>query len=99
MKQHPWILRDTGSKVIFSVENFRLFFRYLRKASKIEFLAKNQTTREKKTLEQLSRPLFLPGFEISRSFLRAKQVERRAGNFKNPEKFVVLKVVLISFCL
>ena len=42
--------------------------------------------RGKKILEQLSRPQFFPGFEISRSFLRAKQVEKRAGNFKSRKK-------------
>ena len=33
-------------------------------------------SRGKKILEQLSRPRFFPGFEISRSSLRAKQVEK-----------------------
>ena len=37
----------------------------------------------KKVLEQLSRPRFFPGIEISRSFLRAKQVGKRAGNLKS----------------
>ena len=55
-----------------------------------------RTIREKKILEPLSRPQFFPGFEISRSLLRAKQVEKRAGNFKT-RKIVVLKVVLIFF--
>ena len=36
-------------------------------------------------LEQLSRPRFSPGFEISRSFVRAKQVEK-GREFQNPEK-------------
>ena len=38
--------------------------------------------RGKKILEQLSRPRFFPAFEISRSFLCAKQVGKRARNFK-----------------
>ena len=50
-------------------------------------------------LEQLSRPRFSPGFEISRSFLRAKQVGKKDGKFQNPEKIVVLKIVLVFFCL
>ena len=53
----------------------------------------------KKILEQLSRPRFFPAFEISRSFLRAKQVGKKGGKFQNPEKIVVLKAVLISFSL
>ena len=36
---------------------------------------KSKRTREKKILEQLSRPQYLQGFEIFRAFLRAKQVE------------------------
>ena len=28
---------------------------------------------------------FFQGFEISRSFLRAKQVGKKGGNFQNPE--------------
>ena len=56
-------------------------------------------SRGKKILEQLSRPRFFPGFKISRSFLRAKQVGNKGGKFQNPEKIVVLKVVLKSFYL
>ena len=56
-------------------------------------------TRGKTILEQLSRPHFFPGFEISCSFLCAEQVGKKGGKFQNPEKIVVLKVVLISFCL
>ena len=53
------------------------------------------TSRGKKILEQLSTPRFFPGFEISRSFHRAKQVGEKGGKFQNPEKIVVFKVVLI----
>ena len=41
--------------------------------------------RGKQILEQLSGPRFFPAFEISRSFLRAKQVGKKGGNFQNPE--------------
>ena len=42
--------------------------------------------RGEKILEQLSRTRFFPGFEISRCFLSAKQVGKRAGNFKTRKK-------------
>ena len=45
--------------------------------------------RGKKILEQLSRTRFFPGFEISRSFFRAKQVGIKSAKFQNPEKIVV----------
>ena len=43
-------------------------------------------TRGKIILEQLSRPRFFPTFEISRSSLRARQVGKRARNFKTRKK-------------
>ena len=43
-------------------------------------------SRGKNILEKLSWPRFFPAFEISRSFLRAKQVEKRAENLKTREK-------------
>ena len=55
--------------------------------------------RGEKILEQLSRPRFFPGFEISCSFLCAKQVREKGGKFQKPEKIVFLKVVLIFFSL
>ena len=55
--------------------------------------------RGKKILEKLSRTRFFPAFEISRSFLRAKQVGKKGGKLQNPEKIVVLKIVLIYFSL
>ena len=39
-------------------------------------------TRGKNILEQLSRPRFFPGFEISRPFPHLFSTEKRAGNFK-----------------
>ena len=48
-------------------------------------------------LEQLSRPQFFPGFEIQRSFHRAKQLGKSAGNFQIWRKIVVLKGFLIYF--
>ena len=49
-------------------------------------------------LKQLSRPRFFPGFEISRTFLRAKQVREKRARFqfvvKNAQKAIVL--ILIS---
>ena len=37
-------------------------------------------------LEQLSRPRFFPAFEISRSFLRAKQVGKKGREISKPGK-------------
>ena len=54
-------------------------------------------TRGKKTLEQLSRPRFFPGFEIYRSFLRAKQMEKWAENFKTRKKSWSWKLFLNIF--
>ena len=48
-------------------------------------------------LKKLSRPRFFPGFDISRSYLHAKQVGKKGKKFQKPEKIVVLKVVLIFF--
>ena len=45
-----------------------------------------QVTRGKKILEQLSRPRFFPGFEISRPFFHLFSREKRAGNFKPRKK-------------
>ena len=41
--------------------------------------------RVKKILEQLSRTRFFPGFEISRSFLRAEQVRKKGGKIRGLE--------------
>ena len=59
----------------------------------------NWWARGKKILEQLSRPRFFPCFEISRSFLCAKQVGKRAGNFQKPEKSWSWKLFCYLFSL
>ena len=78
-------------------KEMRSFVMYVRRNLMID--DHSLQTRGKKILEQLSRPRFFPGFEISRSFLRAKQVGKKGGKFQKPEIIVFLKVVLISFCL
>ena len=52
--------------------------------------------REKEKLEQLPCEQFLQVFEISRSFLRAKQVGEKRGKIQNPVK-IDHKVAVLFF--
>ena len=52
--------------------------------------------RGKVNLDQLTCEQFLQRFEISRVFLRAKQVEEKRGKFQNIEE-IVHKAVFLNF--
>ena len=51
--------------------------------------------RGKEKIEQLPGEQFLQSFEISRSFLRARQVEEKRGKIQITDKIVHKAVVLI----
>ena len=56
-------------------------------------------SRGKEKLEQLPCEHFLQDFEISRSFLRAKQERKKRVKIQNPVKIVHKAVVLIFLSL
>ena len=47
--------------------------------------------------DKLSRSRFFQGIEISRAFLRAKEVREKRRNFQNPTKIMVLRDIMQKY--